>query len=71
MEAVEVGSADATHLSRVLGLQRRQQRLADVEVSVLQFALTDKMQDDIKMLLMEFSTLNMSLSSCCSSAVLP
>ena len=39
MEAVEVGGADPTHLGCVVGLQGREQRLADVEVSVLQFAL--------------------------------
>ena len=39
VEAVQVGCGDATHLGRVVSLQRWQQRLADVEVSVLQFAL--------------------------------
>ena len=39
MEAVQVGCGDATHLGRVVCLQWRQQRLADVEVSVLQLAL--------------------------------
>ena len=39
VEAVEVGGADPTHLGCVVGLQGRKQRLADVEVSVLQFAL--------------------------------
>ena len=39
MEAVQVGCGDATHLGRVVSLQWRQQRLADVEVSVLKLAL--------------------------------
>ena len=39
VEAVQVGCGDATHLGRVVSLQWRQQRLADVEVSVLKLAL--------------------------------
>ena len=58
MEAVEVGCADTAHLGCMVGLQRREERLADVEVSVLQFTLkplkSDKNDDyDDKVLHLE------------------